>query len=86
MKIRLSAHYSFPFLRLFFFFFFYLGLADLSAQVGLATLAELALAALGCVKGNDVVSSLNTGNTLTHRLDNSTTLVSEDDREDSLGI
>lgn len=66
--------------------FFYLGLTDLAAQVGLATLAELALAALGGVQGDDVVADLDASDTLADGLDDSTTLVAKDDGEDTFGV
>ena len=60
--------------------------ADLAAQVGLARLAELALLALGSVQSNDMVARLDVGDALTDRLDNTGTLVSENNGEGTLGV
>jgi len=63
-----------------------LGGADLAAQVGLARLAELALAALRRVESNNMVANLDVGDTLADRLDDASALVSQNDREGALGI
>lgn len=63
-----------------------LGGADLAAKVGLAGLAELALLALGGVESDDVVAGLHVGDALADGLDDTGTLVSEDDGEGALGI
>lgn len=75
---------------------------DLTAEVGLAGLAELALAALGgavvvsisrkngtdgnVLKSDDVVADLDGGHTLADGLDDTGTLVTEDDGESTLGV
>lgn len=63
-----------------------LGGANLAAQVGLARLAELALLALGGVEGDDVVAGLHVGDALADGLDDTGTLVTEDDGEGTLGV
>lgn len=63
-----------------------LGGADFAAEVGLARLAELALLALGGVESDDVVAGLDVGDALADGLDDTGTLVSENDREGALGI
>jgi hypothetical protein len=63
-----------------------LGGADLAAEVRLAGLAELALAALGGVEGHDVVADLYVGDALTDGLDDAGALVSEHDGEGALGV
>lgn len=65
---------------------FYLGLADLSAEISFAALTELALTALGGVEGNDMIARLNTGHPFTHRFDNPTPFMAENNRKNSLGI
>jgi len=60
--------------------------ADLATKVGLAGSAELALLALRSVEGNDVIANLQSGDALTNALNDTSTLVSENDREDALGI
>lgn len=63
-----------------------LGGADLAAEVGLARLAELALLALWCVEGNDVVADLYVCDALADGLDNTGALMTENNREGSLGV
>lgn len=79
-----------------------LGGADLTAEVGLAGLAELALAALGgadrvsggvgCIEArnllesNDKVAGLHGSDALADGLDDTGTLVTQDDGESALGI
>ena len=63
-----------------------LGGADLAAKVGLAGLAELALLALGGVESDDVVAGLHVGDALADGLDDTGTLVSEDDGEGALRV
>lgn len=65
---------------------FTLGGSNLAAQVGLARLAELALSTLGSVQGNDVIANLDIGHTLADALDDTSTLVSENDGESTLRI
>jgi len=74
--------------------------ADLPTQIGLATLslistrfhnskkylAELAFSAFGGVERNDMVTNLDIGDPLAHRLNNSTSLVSANNREGPFGI
>ena len=60
--------------------------ADLAAEVGLAGLAELALLALGGIESDDMVAGLHVGDTLADGLDDTGTLVSENDGESALGI
>jgi hypothetical protein len=60
--------------------------SDLTAKVGLSGLAELALLAFGGVESNDVVTRLDVGDALANGLDNTGTLVSEDNRESTFGI
>ena len=74
--------------------------ADLPTQIGLATLslistsifkskknlAELAFSTFRGVERNDMVTNLDIGDPLAHRLNNSTALVSANDREGPLGI
>jgi hypothetical protein len=60
--------------------------ADLAAEVRLAGFAELAFFAFGGVKCNDVITRLHIGNALSNRLDVTSTLVSEDDGESTLGV
>lgn len=74
---------------------------DRAAEVGLARLAELALAALGRVElqavssdsatgrnthGDDMVAHLDVRDSLADRLDNTAALVAKHDRERSLGV
>lgn len=63
-----------------------LGSADGAAEVGLSALAELALAALGGVEGDDVVADLDIVDVGADRLDDTTALVAEDDGEGTLGV
>ena len=63
-----------------------LGGTDLPAEVGLAGLAELALAALGGVQGDDILSGLDGGHAIAYGLDNTGTFVTEDDREGTFGV
>lgn len=63
-----------------------LGGADLAAEVGLARLAELALLALWCVEGDDMVANLYVCDTLADGLDDTGALMTEDDGEGSLGV
>lgn len=84
-----------------------LGGSDLTAEVGLSGLAELALAALGgaasvsnlplrvdgrtagtgvVLESNNVVTGLHVGDALSNRLDDTGTLVAEDDGEGTLGV
>jgi hypothetical protein len=63
-----------------------LGGSNLAAEVGLSGLAELALLAFGCVESDDVVTRLDVGDTVTNRLDNTGTLVSEDNGESTLRV
>lgn len=60
--------------------------SNLAAKVGLSRYAELALLALGGIEGNDVISRLNIGHTLTYRFDDASTFVTENDGEGSFGI
>lgn len=60
--------------------------ANLAAKVGLAGLAELALLALGGVEGDDMIAGLDVGDALADGLDDTSTLVSQDDGEGTLGI
>ena len=60
--------------------------ANLTAQVRLAALAELALLALGRVQRDDVVPRLDVGDALADRLDDAGALVAENDREGALGV
>lgn len=63
-----------------------LGGANGLAEIGLAAGAELALAALGGVKRDDVVAWGNLGNALTDGLNNTASLVAQDRREETLGV
>lgn len=63
-----------------------LGSADGAAEVGLSALAELTLAALGGVEGDDVVANLDIVDVGADRLDDTTALVAEDDGESTLGV
>jgi hypothetical protein len=63
-----------------------LGGADLSAQVGLARLAELAFPAFGGVESNDIVTGLHGSDTLADGLNDTGSLVTEDDGESTFGI
>jgi len=63
-----------------------LGGTDLAAQVGLAGLAELALLALGGVESDDMVTGLHVGDALADGLNDTSTLVSEDDGESTLRV
>jgi len=56
------------------------------AEVGLARLAELALAAFGSVKQNNRVAFLDVVDTFTDRLDDTGTFVAENGREGTLGV
>jgi hypothetical protein len=71
--------------------------ADLAAQVGLSTLlvstsqkcndlAKLAFSTFRSVKGNDMVADFDVGNTIANRLDDSTTLMSTNNRKSTLRI
>jgi len=60
--------------------------SDLAAEVGLSGLTELALLAFGGVKGNDVVTRLDVGDALTNGLNDTSTLVSEDNGESTLRV
>src|SRR5271155_6077097 len=72
---------------------FSLGIADFATQIGLSTLlvsllsfvisdlAEFAFSALRSVERNDMIPNLDIGDSFTDRLDDSTTLVSADNRE-----
>lgn len=63
-----------------------LGSTDCTTEVGLSTLAELALLALGSVERNNVVSDLHVVDTLADRLYDTTSLVSKNDGEGALGV
>lgn len=63
-----------------------LGSANGTAEVGLSALAELALAALSGVEGDNMVADLDVVDVGANRLDNTTALVAEDDRELALGV
>jgi hypothetical protein len=63
-----------------------LGGSDLTAEVGLSGLAELALLAFGGVESDNVVTRLDVGDALADRLDNTGTLVSKDNGESTLGV
>lgn len=63
-----------------------LGDANDGAQVGLSTLAELALAALRHVQRNDVVTDGNASHSLANALDDSRTFVAENDGEDRFRV
>ena len=63
-----------------------LGGTDLSAEVGLSRLAELAFPAFGGVQGYDVVPGLDRGDALAYGFDNTGTLVAQNDGEGTLGI
>jgi len=65
---------------------FALGGADLATQVGLAALAELALAALGRVEGNNVVAGRDVGDARADRFDDAGALVAEDDGEGAFRV
>jgi len=65
---------------------FTLGGSDLATEVGLSGLAELALTALGSVKSNNVVANLDVSDTLANGLDDTSTLVSKNDGESTLGV
>lgn len=60
--------------------------ANHGAQVGLAALAELALAALWNVQRHDVVSNGNASDALADALDDSRALVTQNDGENGLGV
>ena len=63
-----------------------LGGADLTTQVGLSGLAELAFFAFGCVEGDDVVAWLDGGDAGANRLHDAGSLVTENDWEGALGV
>src|SRR5690606_3146494 len=63
-----------------------LGSADGGAEVGLARLARLALAAFGGIQRNHMIADLYRGHTLAHRLDDTATLVAQNRREYTLGV
>ncbi|MNF81573.1 hypothetical protein D3C84_638510 [compost metagenome] len=63
-----------------------LGGADLLAQVGLAGLAELALAAFRGVERDDVIPHLDAGDALADGLDDAAALVAQDAGEDPFRI
>lgn len=63
-----------------------LSLADLTTKVCLAGLAEFAFFALRGVEGDDVISWLHGGDARSNRLDNTSSLVTEYDREGALGV
>jgi hypothetical protein len=78
-----------------------LGGSDLTTQVGLARFAEFALLALGgaapvsfvdlpswtsLLESDDIVARLDRGHALTHGLDNTSTLMSQDDWESTFGV
>jgi hypothetical protein len=55
--------------------------SDLTAEVGLATLAELAFSALGGVERYNMITDGNIGDALTNGFYNATTFVAKDDGE-----
>jgi hypothetical protein len=57
-----------------------------TAQVCLSALAKLAFATFRSVERNNVVSDLDTGDTFSYRLYNSSTLMSKDDGECTLRV
>src|ERR1700730_13478741 len=63
-----------------------LGGADLLAQIGAARAAELALAALGCVKRDHVVAGAHARDTGSHLLDDASALVTQNRREQTLRV
>lgn len=63
-----------------------LGGTNSSAEVGLAALAELAFTALSGVKGDDMVANLDVVDVGADRLDDTTSLVTEDNGEGTLGV
>jgi hypothetical protein len=65
---------------------FTLGGSNLATKIGLTRLAELALTTFGGVKGNNVIADLDVSDALTNGLDNTSTLVSKNDRESTFGV
>jgi len=63
-----------------------LGGSNLSTQVGLARLAELAFLALGGIKSHNVITGLDVGHALSDGFNDASTFVTEDNRESTLGI
>lgn len=63
-----------------------LGCTNRDTQVGLAGLAEQALAALGGIEGNDVIARLHAGHTFTHLHDDTRTFMTQHDREETFGV
>ena len=63
-----------------------LGTADLLAEVGLLGQAELAVAAFGRVKRDDVIALLQRGHARAHVHHDAGTFMPEDGREDAFGI
>ncbi|MNO93507.1 hypothetical protein D3C76_851090 [compost metagenome] len=63
-----------------------LGGADLLAQVGLAGLAELALAALRGIQGDHMIAHRHRGDARAYRLDNAAALMAEDAREHTFRV
>ncbi|MNQ95776.1 hypothetical protein D3C85_1113490 [compost metagenome] len=63
-----------------------LGGAHRLTEVGLAGLAEFALAAFGGVQGDHVVADGQGGHTLAHRLDDAAAFMAEDARKHAFGI
>ena len=63
-----------------------LGCAHRDAQVGLAGLAEQALAALGGVEGDDMIAGLDAGHTFTHLDDDARAFMAQHDREQTFRV
>lgn len=59
---------------------------DSPAKIGFSRQAELALAALSSVQGDDVVAGLDVGNALANALNNTSALMSKNDGESAFGI